>query len=401
MAARFGRRMGRGVAGTAIAAAAMAALSASQAPGLAAGAVHRATEPAPPGTPIDGDSRSPYITALPPLNSPVKPGSPGVGTGTGGLGPVTGGTGIPAIVLRAYQQAEATLAKSNPGCHLPWQLLAAIGQVESGQADRGNVDANGTTLTPILGPLLNGTNGYATIKGSGGGYARAMGPMQFIPSTWANWAADGNGDGVQDPNNVFDAALAAGRYLCAAGGDLSNPVNMKRAILGYNDSTDYLNTVLSWYAYFRDGGAKVIPGSGGTPAIGGGTPGGRPSASASPSASGSPGGGQSASPSHSPRPTVSASGSIGPGPSTSPSASSSPSGSPSPSGSGTPSGSPTGCPTTSPSPTPSPSGSATATASPSPSASATASPTGSATPSPSPSGSSPAPSGTPCPTTTG
>lgn len=47
--------------------------------------------------------------------------------------------------------------------------------------------------------------------------------MQFIPSTWSNggpdgtgWGADGNGDGKKDPHNVFDAALAAGGYLCAA-----------------------------------------------------------------------------------------------------------------------------------------------------------------------------------------
>ncbi len=44
-----------------------------------------------------------------------------------------------------------------------------------------------------------------------------MGPLQFIPSTWRSWGVDANGDGVADPNQIDDAALAAGRYLCAAG----------------------------------------------------------------------------------------------------------------------------------------------------------------------------------------
>ena len=45
--------------------------------------------------------------------------------------------------------------------------------------------------------------------------------MQFIPSTWMIYGADGNGDGIKDPFNIFDAALAAANYLCDAGGDLS------------------------------------------------------------------------------------------------------------------------------------------------------------------------------------
>ncbi|MEV5463672.1 lytic murein transglycosylase, partial [Streptomyces cellulosae] len=89
-------------------------------------------------------------------------------------------------------------------------------------------------------------------------YDRAVGPMQFIPSTWARWGADGNGDGRTDPNNVFDAALAAGRYLCAGGRDLSVPAELDRAILGYNHSTAYLRTVRAWYAYFLKG-HRVVP----------------------------------------------------------------------------------------------------------------------------------------------
>lgn len=124
-------------------------------------------------------------------------------------------------MLAAYRRAEQAVGASDPRCGLRWQLLAAIGKVESGQARGGQVDAAGTTLRPILGPVLDG-NGFANISDTDGGaydgdarYDRAVGPMQFIPSTWAAWGQDGNGDGKRDPGNVYDAALAAGRYLCS------------------------------------------------------------------------------------------------------------------------------------------------------------------------------------------
>jgi hypothetical protein len=69
--------------------------------------------------------------------------------------------------------------------------------------------------------------------------------MQFIPSTWARSGADGNGDGRADPGNVFDATLAAGRYLCAAAKDLTllTRDGVIRAILSYNPNQEYLRVV--------------------------------------------------------------------------------------------------------------------------------------------------------------
>ncbi|MFH8371301.1 lytic transglycosylase domain-containing protein [Streptomyces sp. NPDC018031] len=282
MAAHYGRRLGKRAATTAVAAVAMAALTASQAPGFT-GTPERDTAsgkaPASPsGTPIDGGSS--FHTELPPL---VRPGEPeasadlpdGRGDGPGGNGPLIGTgpaeRGIPATVLAAYRRAETTLRESNPGCNLPWQLLAAIGKVESGQARGGAVDARGTTHSPILGPQLNG-NGFARITDTDGGaydgdttHDRAVGPMQFIPSTWAGWGRDGNGDGEKDPNNIYDAALAAGSYLCAGGRDLSDKGDLDRAILGYNHSREYLRTVLSWFEYYRTGTHEVPDGTGALP----------------------------------------------------------------------------------------------------------------------------------------
>ncbi|MEU1912386.1 lytic transglycosylase domain-containing protein [Streptomyces massasporeus] len=234
----------------------MAALTASQAPGAVPGRASAAAPrqaPAEDGPSVSGDAS--YRTELPPLRT---------GKPTGGGAAAEVGGALPASVFAAYRRAEDRLARETPGCRLRWQLLAAIGQVESGQARGGRVTSDGTTVAPILGPRLDGV-AFALIRDTDGGvhdgdtaYDRAVGPMQFIPSTWARWGADGNGDGRTDPNNVFDAALAAGRYLCAGGRDLSVPAALDRAILGYNHSAAYLRTVRAWYAYFLEG-HRVVP----------------------------------------------------------------------------------------------------------------------------------------------
>ncbi|MGW2068413.1 lytic transglycosylase domain-containing protein [Streptomyces sp. NPDC001953] len=277
MAAHFGRRLRKGAATTAVAAVAVAALAASQAPGVATedqgkqptGA--QATSEAVDGGSSDGSAtgNGGYFTDLPPLNSPTASPSPSAGAATGVTG--VSEAGIPATVLDAYKQAAAEVRESKPGCNLPWQLLAAIGKVESGQARGGRVDADGTTYSKILGPVLDG-NGFAHITDTDNGvydgdsrYDRAVGPMQFIPSTWAWAGRDGNGDGVEDPNNVYDAALAAAHYLCRFDRDLGVQSDMNAAILGYNNSQDYLDTVLSWYEYYLKGTHSIPDGSGTLP----------------------------------------------------------------------------------------------------------------------------------------
>ncbi|MFE7169669.1 lytic transglycosylase domain-containing protein [Streptomyces sp. NPDC057616] len=274
MAAQFGRRLCKGAATTAVAAAAVAALSASQAPGVTADDHGRRTasdaQPSPEATATGeggATGNSPYYTDLPPLNSP----SPSPSASATPVTPGPSESGIPATVLAAYKKAAAELGSSKPGCNLPWQLLAAIGKVESGQARGGRVDADGTTLSPILGPQLDG-NGFALIKDTDGGkydgnssYDQAVGPMQFIPSTWAWAGRDGNGDGVKDPNNVYDAALAAGHYLCRNDWNLAEQTGLNSAILSYNNSQDYLNLVLSWLEYYRNGTHEIPDGTGTIP----------------------------------------------------------------------------------------------------------------------------------------
>ncbi|MEV1083576.1 lytic murein transglycosylase [Streptomyces sp. NPDC050211] len=193
--------------------------------------------------------------------------------------------GLPVSVLGAYRKAARSVGRTDPGCGLRWELLAAIGKVESGHAGGGAVAANGDTLTRITGPALDG-NGFALILDSEGGawdgdavYDRAVGPMQFLPTTWKTWGADGNGDGTSNPNNIHDAALAAGHYLCAGERDLGTAAGLERAILSYNYSRDYLNLVLGWMEFYLRGvhtvpdGEGVVPQS---PGAGGTTPPRRP-----------------------------------------------------------------------------------------------------------------------------
>lgn len=171
--------------------------------------------------------------------------------------------GIPATVLQAYRNAADIMSRERPTCHIDWALLASIGRIESNHARGGYVDKNGMTLEPILGPQLNGAGNFAPIPDTDHGvydrdqvWDRAVGPMQFIPSTWRLWASDGNNDGSSDPNNIYDATLAAARYLCAGGVDLTNPDQLRSAILRYNNSSVYLAIVLAWADAYRKG---VLP----------------------------------------------------------------------------------------------------------------------------------------------
>ncbi|HEY3003262.1 MAG TPA: lytic murein transglycosylase [Kribbellaceae bacterium] len=180
------------------------------------------------------------------------------------VGPDGAVAGIPASVLPAYQAAARVLATTFPRCKLTWPLLAGIGKVESSHASGGRVDAHGTTRGRILGPVLDGAPGMATIHDTDDGqydgdtvWDRAVGPMQFIPGTWVVFAADGNGDGVRDPHNVYDATLAAGQYLCAGDADLSDPRGLVAAVLRYNHSMDYVAVVLRWMREYAEAAVQV------------------------------------------------------------------------------------------------------------------------------------------------
>ncbi|WLP89385.1 lytic murein transglycosylase [Gordonia sp. NB41Y] len=161
---------------------------------------------------------------------------------------------VPAINYRAYRAAADTIARTQPTCGIDWKLVAGIGRVESHHANNGDIAANGELKTPIFGPTLDGSlAGNQVITDTDGGaldgdsvHDRAVGPMQFIPSTWKKYAADGNGDGVADPQNIFDAALTTARYLCDGHLDLRNVASQTTAVLRYNNSMTYVSDVLGY-----------------------------------------------------------------------------------------------------------------------------------------------------------
>jgi membrane-bound lytic murein transglycosylase B len=190
--------------------------------------------------------------------------------------PTGGGATIPALALRAYREAAAWADGYDASCRLTWTVLAGIGRIESNHGLFGGpatrFSQSGAVSPRITGPPLDG-NGVASIPDSDGGrwdgdttWDRAVGPMQFIPTTWRSLGRDGNGDRVADPNNLFDAAVSAAGYLCASGGgSLADPARLRQAIFAYNHSWPYVDAVLGWARVYAGG---VVTG----PAVPGGPP---------------------------------------------------------------------------------------------------------------------------------
>lgn len=300
--------------------------------------------------------------------------------------------GIPLTVLAAYRHAADVLASSAPRCGLPWWVLAGIGRVESGHAAGGHVDGGGTTIGRIVGPRLDGsTPGTGVVLDTDRGvldgdplFDRAVGPMQFLPSTWRAVASDGNGDGRADPNNVYDATLGAARLLCTDGANLATDAGQSAAVMRYNHSTAYVAEVLAWGRAYRDDVSPVNDAAGPIPTARPGTA--TAVRQAALAALPAPAAGhRAAAPSGSaaPRPTAGSPSSSPPPPAPSPVATSS---------SGTPTPSSTCTPTTTPS-TSASTTSGTSTATPSPTTTTPSSPAAGSTTTPasSPATSGPAP----------
>jgi Transglycosylase SLT domain len=126
-------------------------------------------------------------------------------------------SGTPSTYLQLFQESAADYC---PG--LSWTVLAAIGQIES----------------------ADGTN-------NGPSSAGALGPMQFLPSTWAVWGIDGFGQtGPPNIMNPYDAVPSAARMLCADGATAGGSGSLASAIFDYNHATWYVNEVLSLAAQY-------------------------------------------------------------------------------------------------------------------------------------------------------
>ncbi|QYG95864.1 hypothetical protein HC251_25280 (plasmid) [Iamia sp. SCSIO 61187] len=183
--------------------------------------------------------------------------------------------GLDPVVAQAYTDAAALARTWDPPCEVPPWIIAGIGEVESGHGTHGGatVGADGTISPPIIGIALNGAGATAAIADTDDGaldgdttWDRAVGPMQFIPSTWAAHAIDGNGDGTAEPSNIFDAAATTAAYLCASAPPMATEADWRTGILAYNHSEAYVAAVLAAAYGYRDAPTAVpVAGQGPVP----------------------------------------------------------------------------------------------------------------------------------------
>ena len=194
--------------------------------------------------------------------------APGVHGDPGTVVATASTSGIPAAALAAYQRAETVINAADKGCHLSWQLIAAIGRVESdhGRTNGNSLDANGVARPGIFGPALDGRDGTTRIADTDAGqydadarFDRAVGPMQFIPSTWSVVGVDADGDGKRNPQDIDDAALASAVYLCSGDDDLSTTAGQRSAVYRYNHSQSYVDLVLSIMNAYLQGEFTSVP----------------------------------------------------------------------------------------------------------------------------------------------
>lgn len=213
-------------------------------------------------THVDPPRRVPISAAIPP-----PPGTPAPAVDINASGrtsekfhtwaqEISASTGIPISAVAAYANADVIARKSRPECHLDWTTLAGLGYVETrhgsytGTPTTATIGPDGVVRPTIVGIVLDGSPGFENIPDTDGGaldgdtrFDRAVGPLQFIPTTWAKYGVDASGDGIADPNNIDDAAAGAMRLLCADQRDLSTEQGWRAAIMSYNNSTVYLNDV--------------------------------------------------------------------------------------------------------------------------------------------------------------
>lgn len=167
-------------------------------------------------------------------------------------------TDIPKRLFTIYTEA----AQRCP--NLSWAVLAAVGKVESDHARSGGAQlaGDGEARPWIIGSALDGSAGVRAIADTDEGkwdrdtvWDRAVGPMQFLPSTWRTYGVDASGNGDADPHNAVDAVHTAADYLCAHGaGELDG---VRHALFAYNNADWYVDDVFDIAA--RYGGDPVRP----------------------------------------------------------------------------------------------------------------------------------------------
>ena len=161
---------------------------------------------------------------------------------------------LPDTALNAYQRAALVMASARPTCDLDWSVLAAIGQIESdhGRSGGATLQPDGTSSRLIRGVVVGRDTDAGQLDGNKTA-DRAVGPMQFLPSTWLTAKVDGDSDAVRSPDDLDDASLAAAVYLCAWGDDVSTTRGADAALFHYNRSAAYVAAAVELAHAYSDG----------------------------------------------------------------------------------------------------------------------------------------------------
>lgn len=161
--------------------------------------------------------------------------------------------GVPERALQSYAYAAAIMDRSAPECGIGWPTLAAIGSVMSnhGRAEDARISDNGIVAPELRNlDLADAELAKERVADTDAGRLDGtstqdvpMGPMQFSPSRWQQWATDADNDGEPNPDSFDDAALSTARFLCAVGGDLRAPDGWTRAVSQFYPSSLFVMKV--------------------------------------------------------------------------------------------------------------------------------------------------------------
>ena len=230
------------------------------------------------GSAVAGDEASgalPDGTTVPTRPSRPRPACPVPGVVAPGVPPRPGGPdrrrrlhqrhpvrrpgGLPArrgghqLRRRVLQPRLAADRRHRPGRVRPRPLRRQRPRRRRRRAARASTASRSTArTTPSASPTPTPASTTRTRT-----YDRAVGPMQFIPSTWSVVGVDGDNDGRRNPQDIDDAALATAVYLCSGDDDLSAEQGQRASVYRYNHSNDYVDLVLSIMQAYMDGDFTV------------------------------------------------------------------------------------------------------------------------------------------------
>lgn len=171
---------------------------------------------------------------------------------------------VPPAALSAYQRAATVINGASSGCRLDWVVLAAVAAVDSDHG-RGlpggpvhTVAADGTVSPAIVGQPLDGRSGRGLVDDTDAGaldgdkrFDAPVGPFGLLPSTWTTVAVDADDDGVRNPQDLDDAALATAVLLCNGGADLSQPLALRTSLGRLRAGAGYADAVLAVTGRYR------------------------------------------------------------------------------------------------------------------------------------------------------